>query len=50
MTVKELIKELEQMPQDKVVVMFDGPASFTPSRVYVCDWKSKDLHGKVIID
>lgn len=50
MTVRELIEHLQQMPQDKVVVMFDGPASFTPSKVYVCDWYSEDLNGTVIID
>lgn len=38
------------MPQDREVVMFDGPAYFTPYRVFVCDWESKDLKGKVIVD
>lgn len=50
MTVSELIKELEKMPQDKNVVMFDGPAYCTPSKVYVADWGGKDIFGSVIID
>ena len=49
MTVSELIKELEKMPQDKEVIMFDGPSYYTPCKVSVCDWKDK-LNGKVIID
>jgi hypothetical protein len=49
MTVAELIKELEKMPQDKVVIMFDGPAYYTPSKVYICDWKGR-MNGKVVID
>ena len=53
MTVAELITELEKMPQDEQVIMFDGPSYYTPSKVYICDWgekKSKRLNGKVIID
>lgn len=49
MTVAELIAELQKMPQDRDVVMFDGPAYYTPYRVCVCDWKG-DMNGKVIID
>lgn len=49
MTVAELIKELEQMPQDKQVIMFDWPAYYTPSKVYICEWKEKRFNGKVII-
>lgn len=50
MTVSELIKELEKMPQEKEVIMFDGPAYYTPSKVYICDWKEKRFNGKVVID
>lgn len=53
MTVADLIKELEKMPQNKEVIMFDGPSSYTPSQVYVCDWdekRYKKYNGKVIID
>ena len=53
MTTAELIKELEKMPQEQTVIMFDGPSYYTPSKVYICDWgekKSKRLNGKVIID
>lgn len=46
MTVAELISELEKMPKDKTVVMYDGPSSYTPCRVYVSDYNNKD----VIID
>jgi len=50
MKVSELIEELKKMPQDKTVVMFDGPASYTPSKVYVADWGGKEIYGSVIID
>lgn len=50
MTVSELIKELEKMPQEKEVIMFDGPAYYTPSKVYICDWGAKKFNGKVVID
>lgn len=50
MTVKELIEELKKFPEDKEVVMFDGPAFYTPSRVYVADWQSERLKDKVVID
>ena len=50
MTVEELIKELQKMPQDKEVIMFDGPTYYTPYRVYICDWKAKEFNGKVVID
>lgn len=50
MTVAELVKELEKMPQDKQVIMFDGPSYYTPCRIFICDWESKGLNGKVIID
>ena len=49
MTVAELIKKLEKMPQDKEVIMFDSLSYYTPSKVYVCDWEGS-LNGKVIID
>ena len=49
MTVAELIKELEKMPQDRDVTMFDGAGCYTPHKVFVCDWKG-DLNGSVIID
>lgn len=50
MTVAELIKELEKMPQNKEVIMFDGPSYYTPSKVYICKWDDKKFNGKVIID
>jgi len=50
MTVAELIKKLEKMPQDKTVIMFDGPASYTPGMVYVANWGGKEIYGNVIID
>lgn len=50
MTVADLIKELEKMPQDKEVIMFDGPSYYTPSEVSICKWDDKKLNGKVIID
>ena len=49
MIVSELIKALEKMPQEQEIIMFDGPAYYTPSKVYVCDWKVR-LNGKVVID
>lgn len=51
MNVAELIEELKKQPQDAVVVMFDGPSYYTPSKVYV--WQTEDkskLNGKVVID
>lgn len=50
MKVKELIEELQKMPQDKDVVIFDGPSYCTPSRVYVADWGGKHIYGRVIVD
>ena len=38
------------MPQDKNVVMFDGPGSYTPLKVYVADWGGKEIFGSVVID
>lgn len=49
MTVAELTKELEKMPQDKEVILVGGPWYYTPSNVYVCDWEER-INGKVIID
>lgn len=49
MKVTELIKELEKMPQDKEVIMFDGPAYYTPCRVFIWEEKGR-LNGKVVID
>lgn len=50
MTVAELIRELEKMPRDKKVLMFDGPSYYTPSTVYESDKYGKDKDGNVIID
>ena len=53
MTVQELIKELQKMPQEADVIMFDDTAYFTPSKVKVMtkeDGWSKRLLGKVMID
>lgn len=53
MTVQELIKELQKMPQEADVIMFDGPSYFTPSKVKLMtkedSWGKKFL-GKVMID
>jgi hypothetical protein len=49
MTVAELIKELEKMPQDKEVIMFDSLAYYTPCRVFIWEGKGR-LNGKVVID
>ena len=50
MTVAELIAKLQEMPQDKEVIMFDGPSQYTPYKVEVADWGGKNIKGKVIID
>ena len=50
MTVAELIKELEKMPQDKEVIMFDGPSYYTPSKVYIWDCENSKFKGNVVID
>lgn len=50
MTVSELIEALQKMPQDRTVIMFDGPFYYTPSKVEVADWGGKKIKGKVIID
>lgn len=50
MTVAELIAELQKIPQDKEVIMFDGPSYYTPHKVEVADWGGKNIKGKVIID
>lgn len=48
MKVKELIEVLKKMPQEEEVIIFDGPVSYTPWKVYVCG--SGYLKGYVIID
>lgn len=50
MTVKELIEELKKFPEDREVVMFDGPSQYTPCKVYVADWGGKGIKGNVVID
>lgn len=50
MTVSELIEALEKMPQDRIVIMFDGPSYYTPSVVYESDKYGKDKTLKVIVD
>lgn len=50
MKVKELIEELQKMPQDADVIMFDAAAVYTPCKVKVADWGGKSVKGKVIID
>ena len=50
MTVSELIEALQKMPQDKTVIMFDGPSYYTPSTVYESDKYGKDKTLKVVID
>ena len=49
MTVQELIKELEKMPQEATVTMFDGPSYYTPCKVFIWD-KPGAFKGNVIID
>ena len=51
MTVKEVIEELQQMPQDETVIMFDGLFYYTPNKIYVIDdsWNNR-IHGKVMIN
>ena len=49
MTVEELIKELKKMPQDRDVIMFDGPGYYTPHKVFIWEEKGR-LNSKVIID
>lgn len=49
MKVSELIKELEKMPQEQEIIMFDGPSYYTPSKVYICEWKGR-TNGKVVIE
>ena len=44
MTVAELIRELEKMPSDSTIVMFDGPSYYTPCRVYT------NIKGNTVID
>ena len=48
MKVSELIAELQKVPQDKVVIMFDGPTYKTPFRVEETD--KYDNKEYVIID
>ena len=49
MKVSELIELLKAMPQDADVIMFDGPAYYTPFKVYV--WENEGrLKGHVVID
>lgn len=50
MTVKELIEELKKFLEDREVVMSDGPARYTPCKVYVADWGGKGIKGNVVID
>ena len=50
MTVAELIKALQKMPQYRTVIMFDGPSQYTPYKVEVANWGGKNIEGKVIID
>lgn len=47
MKVSELIEHLKKMPQDKDVIMFDGPSYYTPYRVEEYKMNGKDC---VIID
>ena len=49
MTVQELIKELEKMPQEATVTMLDGPSYYTTCKVYIWD-KPGAFKGNVIID
>ena len=37
------------MPKDKEVIMFDWPSYYTPSSVYICEWKGR-LNGTVVIE
>lgn len=54
MTGKELIKELQKLSESELnrdVIVFDGPAYATVSRVEILSNKwSKNLQGKIWID
>lgn len=52
MKVNELIEALQQMEQEANVIMFDGPAYYTPSQVYKADksFKSPEFKDCVVID
>ena len=47
MKVSELINELQKQHPDKEIIMFDGPAFYTPCKVYQDEWQGEDV---VIID
>ena len=49
MKVSELIALLQAMPQDADVIMFDGPAYYTPFKVYVWEHEGR-LKDCVVID
>lgn len=54
MTAKELIKELQRFSesdQNREVIIFDGPAYSTISRIEILDdkWSSR-LKGKICLD
>ena len=53
MTARELISNLQSLGEknlDREVVMFDGPAWFTPSRIKVLDESFKNHKGEILID
>ena len=54
MTAKELIKELQKLSesdQNREVIIFDGPAYSTISRIEILDDKwSERLKGKICLD
>lgn len=44
------MEALQRMPQDREIVMFDGPGRYTPCKVYVADWGGEGIKDNVIID
>jgi hypothetical protein len=53
MTARELINNIQSLGEknlDREVVMFDGPAYYTPSKVEILDSTWKSFEGYILID
>lgn len=53
MTARELIKALQDLGEenlDRTVIMFDGPAYYTPYKIEILDEKWNKQAGKIMID
>ena len=53
MTARELINRLQALGEENLdsnIVMFDGPAWYTPSRIDVLDESFKNHKGEILID